>query len=129
MPIRHLFVSSSTRIQDFLLDEAQKLRELMQRMRPLEVDFKNLRARLTEMVDRFQSENGITARFVCDSRVAYMRPRVCGTLVRIVQEGLTNVRKSSRARHVLVRFDRRDGHVRLTIEDNGRGFPFSGTSP
>src|SRR4029077_17178163 len=39
---------------------------------------------------------------------------------------LTNVRKYSRARHVLVRFDRRDGHMRLTIEDDGGGFPFSG---
>ena len=114
------------RIQDFLQDEAQKLRELMQRMRPLEVDFKNLSAHLTELVERSKSENGIAARFVCESPVAYMRPRVCGALARIVQEGLWNVRKHSDARNVVVRFDRRDGHVRLTIEDDGGGFPFSG---
>ena len=113
-------------IEDFLRDEAQKLRELMQRMRPLEVDFRNLFAHLTELVERFNNDNDIAARFVCESPVAYMRPRVCGALARIVQEGLVNVRKSSRARHVLVRFDRRDGHGQLTIEDDGRGFPFSG---
>jgi len=114
------------RIQDFLLDEAQKLRELMQRMRPLEVDFKNLCAQLTELVEKFKSENDIAARFVCESPVAYMRPRVCGAMARIVQEGLMNVRKHSHATRVEVRFDRRDGLVRLTIEDDGRGFPFSG---
>jgi two-component system, NarL family, sensor histidine kinase DegS len=114
------------RIQDFLVEEAHKLRELMQQMKPLEVDFKNLRAHLTELVERFQSENGIAARFVCESPVAYMRPRVCGALARIVQEGLWNVRKHSNARNVVVQFDRRDGHVRLTIEDDGGGFPFSG---
>ena len=114
------------RIQDFLRDEAQKLRELMQQMRPLEVDFKNLCAHLTELVERFNNDNGIAARFVCESPVAYMRPRVCGALARIVQEGLWNVRKHSDARNVVVRFDRRDGHVRLTIEDDGGGFPFSG---
>jgi signal transduction histidine kinase len=113
-------------IEDFLRDEAQKLRELMQRMRPLEVDFRNLFAHLTELVERFNNDNGIAARFVCESPVAYMRPRVCGALARIVQEALVNVRKSSRARHVLVRFDRKDGHGQLTIEDDGRGFPFSG---
>ena len=114
------------RIEDFLRDEAQKLRELMQWMRPLEVDFKNLCAHLTELVERFKNDNGIAARFVCESPVAYMRPRVCGALARIVQEGLWNVRKHSDARNVVVRFDRRDGHVRLTIEDDGGGFPFSG---
>jgi signal transduction histidine kinase len=114
------------RIQDFLRDEAQKLRELMQWMRPLEVDFKNLCAHLTELVERFKNDNGIAARFICESPVAYMRPRVCGALARIVQEGLWNVRKHSDARNVVVRFDRRDGHVRLTVEDDGGGFPFSG---
>ena len=113
-------------IQDFLLEEAQKLRELMQQMRPLDVDGKNLRAHLTEFVDRFKRETGITAYFVCESRVAYIRPRVCDALARIVQEGLANVRKYSGASHVRVRLDRRDGHQRLTIEDDGCGFPFSG---
>ena len=98
----------------------------MQQMKPLDVDAKNLGAHLTELVERFRSENGIAARFVCESPVAYMRPRVCGAVARIVQEGLVNVRKYSGANHVLVQFDRRDGHVRLTIEDDGGGFPFSG---
>jgi signal transduction histidine kinase len=47
-------------------------------------------------------------------------------VARIVQEGLWNVRKHSGARHVLIQLDRMDGHQRLTIEDDGRGFPFSG---
>ena len=58
--------------------------------------------------------------------MAAIRPWVCATVARIVQEGLVNVRKHSDASHVVVQFDRRDGHWRLTIEDDGRGFPFSG---
>jgi signal transduction histidine kinase len=114
------------RIQDFLLEEAHKLRELMQQMKPLHVDAKNLRPHLMELVERFQSENGIAARFFCESPVAYIKPGVCEAVARIVQEGLANVRKHSSARHVVVQFDRRDGHQRLAIEDDGRGFPFSG---
>jgi signal transduction histidine kinase len=43
-----------------------------------------------------------------------------------VQEGLANVRKHSGARHVLVRAAAADGRLKLSIEDDGRGFPFSG---
>jgi signal transduction histidine kinase len=114
------------RIEDFLREEALKLRELMQQMKPLDVDAKNLRAHLMELVERFQSEPGIAARFDCESPVAYIKPGVCDAVARIVQEGLWNVRKHSGARHVLVQLDRTDGHQRLTIEDDGRGFPFSG---
>ena len=41
---------------------------------------------------------------------------------RIVQEGLTNIRKHSGARHVMVRLASMSGSVRLVIEDDGRGF-------
>jgi signal transduction histidine kinase len=46
--------------------------------------------------------------------------------VRIVQEGLTNIRKHSGAKHVMVRLASVRGSVRLVIEDDGRGFSFSG---
>jgi two-component system nitrate/nitrite sensor histidine kinase NarX len=99
----------------------------MQQMKPLDVDAKNLRTHLMELVERFQRETGISARFVCESTVVAIRPRAfCDAVARIVQEGLVNVRKHSGASHVLVQFDRRNGHWRLTIEDDGRGFPFSG---
>lgn len=114
------------RIQDLLLEETRKLRDLMQQMKPLDVDARKLRAHLIELVERFQRETGITAQFVCDSSLTSLRPQVCDVVARIVQEGLVNVRKHSGASHVLVQFDRRDGPWRLTVDDDGRGFPFSG---
>jgi len=114
------------RIQGLLLEEGRKLRELMQQMKPPDVDAKNLRAHLMEVVERFQRETGITARFVCESAVVGLRPQVCATVARIVQEGLVNVRKHSGASHVLVQVDRGNGNWRLIIDDDGHGFPFSG---
>jgi len=114
------------RIHNLLLEEARKLRDLMEKMKPLEVEAKTLRAHLIELVERFQRETGISAQFVCESTVVAIRPWVCDAVARIVQEGLANARKYSGATHVVVQFDRRDGHWRLTIEDDGRGFPFSG---
>jgi signal transduction histidine kinase len=55
-----------------------------------------------------------------------MPQKVCRELVRIVQEGLVNVRKHSGARHALVRLESSEGQWNLSLEDDGRGFPFSG---
>ncbi|WP_326706754.1 sensor histidine kinase [Streptomyces cyaneofuscatus] len=40
---------------------------------------------------------------------------------RIIQESLTNAAKHSHARHVVVRLHRGEDHLRLSIEDDGRG--------
>ena len=53
--------------------------------------------------------------------------KVCRELARIVQESLVNIRKHSGARNVLVRLAKRGGNLLLTVEDDGRGFAFSGT--
>ena len=115
------------RIHDLLLEEARKLREFMQQMKPVNVNGKNLRAHLAELVERFQRETGITAELVCKSNVAALRAEACDVVARIVQEGLVNVRKYSGASHVLVQLDRGDGGWQLIIDDDGRGFPFSGS--
>ncbi len=43
-----------------------------------------------------------------------------------MQEGLVNVRKHSGARQVLVRLGLSNGELNMMIEDDGRGFPFTG---
>jgi signal transduction histidine kinase len=114
------------RIQGLLREEILKLRELMQQMKSLEVDSSNLFRFMEDTVERFQRETGIGARFVSEIDQLQMQQRICRELARIVQEALVNVRKHSGAREVLVRLSADDHCWRLTIEDNGRGFPFSG---
>jgi signal transduction histidine kinase len=114
------------RIQGLLREEVLKLRELMQQMKSMEVDAKRLLPFLSDTVERFQRETGITARFLSEATEIDMPPRLCRELARIVQEGLVNIRKHSGATHVLVRLSRKDSQWRLTVEDDGRGFPFSG---
>ena len=78
------------------------------------------------MRERFERETGISARFVTDIEKLEMPDKVCRELLRIVQEGLVNVRKHSRARHALVRLGSSPSQWSLTMEDDGKGFPFSG---
>ena len=114
------------RIQGLLREEVLKLRELMQQMKALDVDSPRLIGVLHDTVERFQRETGISARFVTDIDDLNMPQRVCRELLRIVQEGLVNVRKHSGARHALVRLGSSLEKWNLIVEDDGKGFPFSG---
>jgi signal transduction histidine kinase len=118
--------SELTRIQKLLREEVLKLRELMQAMKSFEVDSDRLLGFIHDMVERFQRETGVSATFVSELGQIELPQRVCRELARIVQESLVNVRKHSGAHHVLVRLARKTDSLRLTVEDDGRGFPFSG---
>lgn len=115
------------RIQGLLREEVLKLRELMQQMKSLDVDSRKLLGLLTDTVERFQRETGISARFMPDVEELEMPQAVCREVARIVQESLVNVRKHSRAQHVIVRLSATDGEWTLVIEDDGCGFPFDGS--
>jgi two-component system NarL family sensor kinase len=115
------------RIQGLLREEVLKLRELMQQMKAIDVDSQRLLGVLNDTVDRLHRETGISARFVTDIDDLEMPQRVCREFLRIVQEGLVNVRKHSGARHALVRLGSDTERWRLTIEDDGKGFPFAGS--
>jgi len=121
-----LVITELGRIQALLREEVLKLRELMQQMKTLDVDSKKLMALLSDTVERFQRETGITARFSSEVEELDMPQQVCREVARIVQEALVNVRKHSHAGQVLVRLAAGNGSWNVTIEDDGRGFPFSG---
>jgi signal transduction histidine kinase len=114
------------RIQGLLREEVLKLRELMQQLKSIDVDAQRLLGVLHDTVERFQRETGISARFVTDIEEVDMPQSVCRELLRIVQESLVNVRKHSGARHALVRLTAAGAKWNLTVEDDGKGFPFAG---
>jgi two-component system nitrate/nitrite sensor histidine kinase NarX len=114
------------RLGAILRQEVVSLRELMQRMKPVDLSADRLVDALADVVQRFQHETGITARFVTQLEEVPLTPRACGEVLRIVQEGLLNVRKHGGARNVYVRFGAENGRCLLSIDDDGCGFPFAG---
>jgi signal transduction histidine kinase len=114
------------RIQKLLREEVLKLRELMQAMKSFEVNADRLLGFISDTVERFRRETGIAAEFVSELERVDLSQKGCRELARIVQESLVNVRKHSGAHHVLVRLAQRAGNLQLTVEDDGKGFSFSG---
>jgi len=114
------------RLQQILREEVLNLRELTQRMKPVEIRTTDLLDFLADSVERFQRETGIGARFLSEYEAVVLPARVCRELAGIVQEALVNVRRHSGAHNVLVGFERDNSNWKLIIDDDGRGFSFSG---
>jgi signal transduction histidine kinase len=114
------------RLQDVLHNEIANFREEMQRVRPLEVEPARLIDCIAGTVEKFRRDLGISASFVAEAEEVSLPPRVCAELVRIVQEALANIRKHSGAHKVQVVFVRGNEHWKLCVEDDGRGFGFTG---
>jgi signal transduction histidine kinase len=113
-------------LQQLVQTEASNIRTLIQHLKPLDVDPRHLADFLMVMIERYRYDTGIAAKFVCDVGDATLPPHTCREVAGIVQEALANVLKHSGAQHVVVRLDSQRGVWILTIEDDGRGFEFSG---
>jgi signal transduction histidine kinase len=113
-------------IQELVQREATNIRTLIQQLKPLNFDHRRLVDFLSGMIEQFRYDTGIAAKFVCDVGEVRLPPQACREVAGIVQEGLANTLKHSGAEKVLVRLGSGAGRWILTIEDDGRGFEFSG---
>jgi signal transduction histidine kinase len=113
-------------IQQLVQNEAANVRNLIQQLEPLDFDPRHLADFLAGMVTRYRQDTGIGAQFVCDIADVNLPPPICRELAGILREALANVRRHSGAQNVLIRLARQRGGWMLTIEDDGRGFEFSG---
>jgi signal transduction histidine kinase len=113
-------------LQQLVQNEAANVRHLIQQLEPLDFDPRHLVDFLAGMVTRYRQDTGIGAQFVCDVADVGLPPATCREIAGIIREALANVRRHSGAQNVLVRLARQRGAWILTIEDDGRGFEFSG---
>jgi len=101
------------------LDEARRS-VLDLRAAPLED--RSLPEALKTLVDRWESETGISTRFKSVNGSRPLPPGVEAALYRVCQEALNNVVRHAEARRVTVRLVSTPEAVDLLVEDDGRGF-------
>ena len=98
----------------------------MQHLRHTDVDPRRVVDHMSDLVERFHRDTGITATFFSDLPDPRVPREVSRELLRVLQEALINVRKHSGARTVVVRLATSDDTWSLFVGDDGRGFSFEG---
>jgi two-component system, NarL family, sensor kinase len=81
---------------------------------------------LKALVERWEAETGIAARYGAVNGSRPLPPSVEAALYRICQEALTNVARHAGAERATVRLVATPDRVRLAVEDDGRGFDAAG---
>ena len=107
-------------------NEIHHLRELIDQLTSVDLRPGELMPFLVDLVEQFGNDTGILARLNLECEDATLPPRLSREIAGIIREALANVRKHARAQNVQVRFNCDEKTWTLIIEDDGRGFDFSG---
>ncbi len=103
------------------------VRSFLRSMRPAELDSSDLVASVRRIVEYFQKDTGISARFVCSDTSMKVAPESGHELLQILREALHNVQKHSKASRVVVSLEQAGKTAELSVDDDGTGFAFSGS--
>jgi signal transduction histidine kinase len=113
-------------LQELCRSQVGELRSFVRSMRPAD-DGVSLPASLSRMLDQFQRETGINATFSGGNLHDPAETEVSLELLQIVRETLNNIQKHSGATRIALSIGMIDHRIEIRAEDNGSGFPFSGT--
>lgn len=114
-------------LQTLVRAQGREMRELVQEMRPIDVEGTTLLALLRYLVEDLQKGGALSIKLLADSHRVDAPRRVAREVYQIVREAVTNARKHARASHIVIAVDAEADLLKLTIDDDGNGFNFSGS--
>ncbi|HEV2923578.1 MAG TPA: sensor histidine kinase [Solirubrobacteraceae bacterium] len=116
--------------------EIDQLRHLITELRPAALDDLGLAAALQALARRAQAIDGLEVKTELDlgpqqpteangdlEEARRLDPELESTIYRVVQEALTNVSRHAEARSAVVSISEREGVVRVSVTDDGKGPP------
>ncbi len=109
-------------IQELIAGTQQSLRGLIRNLRPPTLDHLGLVATVRGLSDELSKMAGIEIELQTTGEVRRLPTEIELALFRIAQEALNNVRRHSGASRAVVGLAFGPQTVRLTVEDDGRGF-------
>jgi signal transduction histidine kinase len=113
-------------LQALATQQVKELRAFVRSMRPLELDGSNLFVSLRRICENFQKESGVPVTVVGGEGPLRLSEDVAAEVVQMLREALHNVLKHAGATRVAVSIERTGKTLEISVDDNGRGFHFSG---
>ncbi len=122
----HAATEELLQLQDLCRSQVGELRGFVRSMRPADEGV-SLSASLSRMVEQFQRETGISSSFSAGDFHDPAETEVSLECLQIVRETLNNIQKHSGASRLAISIGKREQKLEISAEDNGGGFPFSGS--
>jgi signal transduction histidine kinase len=113
-------------LQNTIKQESEELRRMVTDLRPVRVESADMRELMFGFAERYRNESGLAVDLFIEDRSLRMPDRICREMFQIYREALNNVKKHASASHVVVKLEQDEAKVSLVVDDNGRGFSFSG---
>ncbi len=113
-------------LQKTVQQESEELRRMVTDLRPLRVESADMRELMMGFAERFRREHNLAVDLFIKDRDLRVPDRICRELFQIYRESLHNIKKHADASHVVVKLEQDEAKVSLVVDDNGRGFSFSG---
>jgi signal transduction histidine kinase len=113
-------------LQELCQAQVADLRSFVRSMRPADEGM-GLAASLSRMAELFQRDTGIATTFSGGDVHDPTDTQVSLEVLQIVREALNNILKHASATRVAISVARVDQHLQISVEDNGEGFPFTGS--
>ena len=113
-------------LQKTVQQESEELRRMVTDLRPLRVESADMRELMLGFAERFRNESALAVDLFIEDRNLRLPDRICRELFQIYRESLNNIKKHAKASHVVVKLGQDEAKVSLVVDDNGRGFSFSG---
>lgn len=108
-------------LRDLTANTLEGVRRMAVDLRPPVLDDLGVEAALSSHVQEFSRRWSIPVDLDCGNLMR-LSPNVGLIVYRIVQEALSNVARHASATKATVRIRQRDGHLRVEVEDDGKGF-------
>ena len=100
----------------------QDIRKIIFDLRPMVLDDLGLAPALKRYIEQYHQEYGIYVEFTILGRERRLDTTLEVALFRIIQESLTNIKKHSKAKQVVIKAEFLADKVNIVIRDNGCGF-------
>src|SRR4030043_1398553 len=100
----------------------QKVRDFIFNLRPMMLDDLGVAPTLSRYVEPFKEQSGIEVRLVSTGMEQRFEPYLEVMVFRAIQELLGNIANHSQATQVIIQMDSSTSGIRVSIEDNGKGF-------
>ena len=100
----------------------QKVRDFIFELRPMMLDDLGLTPTLTRFVEAFKEQTGMEIKLTVSGLEQRLEPYLEVMIFRAIQELISNAHRHSQAIQVWVQIDATEEDVKVSVDDNGKGF-------